>query len=66
LKGGKFKGGLYGQTPSLKNLDREGNLLYHLDFRAIYAILTEGWFKIKKAKLLTDWRAEAHRFIRNI
>jgi uncharacterized protein (DUF1501 family) len=66
LMGGKIKGGLYGQTPSLKNLDREGNILYHLDFRAIYASLIEDWFKIKKAKLLTDWRAQAPRFIRNL
>ena len=36
LMGNPVKGGFYGQTPSLSDLDGTGNLKYTVDFRAIY------------------------------
>src|SRR5215467_13813831 len=36
LMGNPVKGGFYGQTPSLGDLDSTGNLKYTLDFRAVY------------------------------
>jgi uncharacterized protein (DUF1501 family) len=30
------KGGMYGQTPSLTDLDATGNLKYTVDFRSVY------------------------------
>jgi uncharacterized protein (DUF1501 family) len=36
LMGNPVQGGLYGQAPSLGDLDSTGNLKYNVDFRAIY------------------------------
>ena len=36
------KGGIYGEHPSLTDLD-EGDLKFHTDFRAVYATLLEKW-----------------------
>ncbi|MHB8572745.1 MAG: DUF1501 domain-containing protein [Candidatus Dormibacteria bacterium] len=36
LLGDPVKGGIYGQTPSLSDLDSTGNLKYTVDFRAVY------------------------------
>ncbi len=43
MMGGKVKGGLYGQYPSLSNLDN-GNLKYDIDFRSMYATAIEKWW----------------------
>lgn len=40
--GGRVKGGLYGATPSLTNLDN-GDLKYEVDFRSVYYTLIEDW-----------------------
>jgi len=40
--GGAVKGGLYGQTPSLSNLDY-GNLVHTTDFRSVYATVLHNW-----------------------
>lgn len=40
--GTPVKGGLYGERPSLADLDRE-NLRYTTDFRSLYATLVEDW-----------------------
>lgn len=40
--GEKLKGGLYGTPVSLTNLD-EGNLLYTMDFRRVYATMIKEW-----------------------
>ncbi|ARU61938.1 hypothetical protein CBW65_13540 [Tumebacillus avium] len=39
--GGRVKGGLYGEMPSLTKLE-DGNLRYTVDFRSVYATLLEG------------------------
>jgi uncharacterized protein (DUF1501 family) len=41
--GSNVRGGLYGQMPSLVNLDRNGRMLAHVDFRWVYGSLLDGW-----------------------
>jgi uncharacterized protein (DUF1501 family) len=43
LMGGGLKGGLYGEHPSLDNLDN-GDVKYTVDFRSVYATVIEKWF----------------------
>jgi uncharacterized protein (DUF1501 family) len=43
LLGGRVKGGLYGERPSLTNLDG-GNLHHTVDFRSLYATAVEKWW----------------------
>ena len=45
LVGGGVRGGLYGETPSLRNLDGGGDLKFNTDFRSVYATILERWFK---------------------
>lgn len=40
--GGKVKGGVYGDHPSLTDLDN-GDLKYAIDFRSVYATVLEHW-----------------------
>ncbi|MHB8574797.1 MAG: DUF1501 domain-containing protein [Dehalococcoidia bacterium] len=42
--GGAVKGGLYGDYPSLQNLDA-GNLRFTTDFRSVYATLLDQWLQ---------------------
>jgi uncharacterized protein (DUF1501 family) len=42
IVGGAVKGGLYGETPSLTNLDN-GNLRYSTDFRSVYSTVLARW-----------------------
>jgi uncharacterized protein (DUF1501 family) len=46
LIGGGVKGGIYGDHPSLSDLDF-GNLKWHTDFRSVYATILERWLGIK-------------------
>jgi uncharacterized protein (DUF1501 family) len=41
--GGALKGGVYGEHPSLTNLDKNGDLLFSQDFRSVYATVIERW-----------------------
>jgi len=43
LLGGGVKGGLYGEHPSLDDLDH-GDIKYTVDFRSVYATIVEKWF----------------------
>ena len=45
VMGDNIRGGLYGSYPSLAatGLDRNGNLKYNTDFRAIYGTILDGW-----------------------
>lgn len=48
LGGGLKKPGLRGELPSLQNLD-QGDLIYHTDFREIYAGILHYWLDCAKA-----------------
>ncbi len=37
-----MKGGFYGEPSSLTKLDDNGNLIYTVDYRSVYATLLEG------------------------
>lgn len=51
VAGGGVKGGLYGQHPSLTDLNR-GDLKFTTDFRRVYATLLDGWLKTDSSKIL--------------
>ena len=42
VMGGSVKGGIYGDTPSLTDLDN-GNLRVQQDFRQVYAAMLQNW-----------------------
>jgi uncharacterized protein (DUF1501 family) len=50
--GGKVKGGLYGQPPSLTDLDN-GNLKFNVDFRSVYATVIERWLGRNPSEVLS-------------
>ena len=41
--GGAVKGGVYGEHPSLTDLDANSDLTFHTDFRSVYATVLEKW-----------------------
>ena len=46
-------GGLYGEQPSLTNLDGNKNLIRTVDFREVYATVLDGWLrKVPAAEVL--------------
>jgi uncharacterized protein (DUF1501 family) len=49
--GGRIKGGVYGEQPSLTNLD-EGDLKYNVDFRCVYATMLEKWLGADSRQIL--------------
>ena len=51
LAGGGIKGGLYGDYPSLSDLD-DGDLKMHTDFRSVYATLLDKWLGTPSAPVL--------------
>ena len=44
LFGPGLNGGLFGDAPSLSDLDEDGNLKHSIDFRAVYATVLQHWF----------------------
>lgn len=51
LLGAPVKGGLYGQQPSLTDLDN-GNLKFNTDFRSVYASVLQGYLNAPASDLL--------------
>lgn len=51
LTGGKVKGGVHGDHPSLTDLD-DGDLKFHTDFRRIYATLLDDWLGVSSKDIL--------------
>lgn len=51
VAGEGVKGGLYGQYPSLTDLD-QGDLKHTVDFRGVYASVLEGWLKTSSKPVL--------------
>jgi uncharacterized protein (DUF1501 family) len=43
IVGGTVKGGVYGEHPSLTDLDPNGDLVHATDFRSVYATVVERW-----------------------
>jgi uncharacterized protein (DUF1501 family) len=49
--GGAVKGGLYGQYPSLEDLN-QGDLKFNVDFRQVYATILDRWLSAPSQKIL--------------
>lgn len=52
LLGGRVKGGLYGEHPSLADLADGGDLRHGFDFRQVYASILEGWLETDSRAVL--------------
>ena len=52
VSGGGVRGSLYGEPPSLRVLDENGDLRFTTDFRSVYASIIEQWFKSDPAAVL--------------
>jgi uncharacterized protein (DUF1501 family) len=50
--GDRVRGGLYGEYPSLTDLDSHGNLRTKVDFHQVYATVLEKWLKADSTELL--------------
>jgi uncharacterized protein (DUF1501 family) len=55
LIGNSVKGGLYGDQPSLTNLDENGNLLVTTDFRSVYGGVLENILSTPVADVIPSW-----------
>ena len=49
--GAGVKGGVYGDYPSLEDLD-DGDLKHHTDFRSVYATVLSQWLQVSAPKVL--------------
>lgn len=49
--GAGVKGGIYGDYPSLEDLD-DGDLKHHTDFRSVYATVLSNWLGVSAPKVL--------------
>ncbi|MPZ16243.1 MAG: DUF1501 domain-containing protein [Chloroflexi bacterium] len=52
LVGAGVKGGLYGEHPSLQDLDANRNLTFGMDFRAVYGTALGGWLATDQQAVL--------------
>lgn len=50
--GPHVRAGLYGEQPSVTDLDYDGNLKYDVDFRAVYASMLQEWLNADAAPVL--------------
>ncbi|MEP6624413.1 MAG: DUF1501 domain-containing protein [Acidimicrobiia bacterium] len=50
--GPRVKGGLYGAPSRTNDLDSNGNLKYHVDFRQVYATVLDTWLKADSRQVL--------------
>ena len=50
--GDPVHGGLYGEQPSLTDLDQAGNLKFKVDFRSIYATILDRWLGVDSRTVL--------------
>ncbi|MCW5520730.1 DUF1501 domain-containing protein [Aureitalea sp. L0-47] len=49
--------GLYNQAPDLTRLDKNGDLIYEIDFRRIYANIMDNWLDVPSTTLLNEAHA---------
>jgi hypothetical protein len=47
--GTQVNSGIFGKTPDLKNLDENGDLVYDIDYREVYAEILTDWFGVDLA-----------------
>ena len=60
VMGGTVKGGVYGDHPSLTQLDANGDLLHAIDFRSVYATVVERWLGHSTAGIIAgDYQSVA-------
>jgi len=52
VAGGAVQSGVIGKHPSLADLDREGDMKFHTDFRRVYAALLDGWLGVSSREVL--------------
>ncbi|HHC07400.1 MAG TPA: DUF1501 domain-containing protein [Actinobacteria bacterium] len=50
--GAPVRGGRYGEPPSLRRLDADGNLRHTVDFRSVYATVLDGWLGAPHEEIL--------------
>jgi uncharacterized protein (DUF1501 family) len=50
--GGRVAGGFYGAAPDLTRLTGDGNPVYALDFRSVYATVLERWWSVDSREAL--------------
>ena len=50
--GDPIHGGLYGEQPSLSDLDQAGNLKFKVDFRSVYATILDRWLGVDSKTVL--------------
>jgi len=60
--GPHVRGGVHGEAPSLRELDRDGNLRHSTDFRRVYASILENWWQLPSERVLQR-RFEPLKFI---
>ncbi len=46
------KQGFYNKTPDLKQLDGNGDLIYDIDFRSVYATILDKWLQVDDQRIL--------------
>jgi len=54
LIGGRVSGGLYGEYPSLSDLDSNGDLVHTVDFRQVYASVLQDWLGTDPSQVLSS------------
>jgi uncharacterized protein (DUF1501 family) len=52
--GGRVAGGLYGAAPDLARLSADGNPMYALDFRGVYATVLDQWWGVDSRAALDE------------
>ena len=50
--GNNLNGGIYGDYPSLTNLDSNQDLIHTVDFRQVYATVLEDWLQVDSTDIL--------------
>ena len=46
------KQGFYNNIPNLKQLDNNGDLIYEIDFRSVYATILDKWLNVDDQRIL--------------
>ena len=52
--GGRVRGGMFGEQPSLDHLTGEGNTVFAIDFRSVYATVLDQWWGAPSTDVLGE------------